>query len=196
MVQIERRRDGMNEHNKRWGSRCLRIHDARREDDTVRANENDGTTLDHLRLWRKTAQYFGAAYLDERRGLGAEEDVDGIRLGEVFAINSKHLRRVWIGLSQYCPRGGAVRLGLLSGTIRRKVLDHARERCYWLGGYRERPGLRGVLVVEKNGRNVKVVTNLIGANDSPDARLANVYLPKGAGSCARIATRTTTRRGN
>lgn len=143
--------------------RTLRIHGIWREHHTIWADENDWSALYDLRLWWETAQHFGAANLDERRGLGSEEHTDRICLGEVLSIDSEHLWRVWIRFGQYCPWWSAIRFRCFGSAIGRKVFHDTREGRYGFRGYRERPCLRRVLVVEQHGRNVEVVADLVCA---------------------------------
>ena len=64
----------------------LRIHSARREDNTVRADQNDGSALRGLALGRKAPNDFRAAHFHVRRRVGAEEDRNRVSFIEVFAV--------------------------------------------------------------------------------------------------------------
>lgn len=113
------------------------------------------------RLGRERAQYLRAANLDVGRRLRAEKDVDGVGLGEVLPVDRKHFGRMRMRLSKDSPRLNAVRLGRLSSTVGRKVFDDAWEGSHRLRGYRERPSLNRVLVVEENRRDVEIISDLI-----------------------------------
>jgi hypothetical protein len=152
----------------------------RGENDTVRPDQYDRPPLGRMRLWRQTSQDLRTSDFYVRRRLRTEEDADWIVLRKILAVNSKHLRRMWIWLRQHSSRGCTVGFGRLGCAVRRQIFYHARERSDRFRRDGEGYCLGHILIVEEHRRDVKVVTDLIRPNDRPDARLANVHLPQGA----------------
>ena len=66
-----------------------------------------------------------------------------------------------VRLRQHRSSRGTVGFGSLGGTVGWKVFDNAREWSDRFGGDGEGPCLRSVLVIEEDGRNIKVVSNLV-----------------------------------
>ena len=96
-----------------------------------------------------------------RRGITAKENVDGIRPGEIFAVNGKHLARLRVRFGHHRPRSGTVAFRHLRGAVGRKILHDAGEWGDRGGGYRERAGLGSALVIEEHGRDVEIISDLV-----------------------------------
>ena len=202
------------QYHSREKQQTLGIQSRRWENNTITADKNDGDTFCEGLLRRSTSQNFRAAYFDERRGHATKEYGYGLRLGEVFAVQRQHLRRMRIGFAENGTGACAVCFWSLRSAVRRQVLHHAGEGSHRLRRDRERSGLRCVLVIEQDGGHVEIVSNLVCAratrqsminitigktsleltcaNDSPHARFSNVDLPKRTRCCGGVATRPTT----
>ncbi len=85
-------------------TRRLRIHDRRREDDTVPSHKDNRSSFCRLLLWWKASQDFRTPYIDKRRRVRSKENRHRFGLGEVLAIERQQFRSLCTRFCEHVAR--------------------------------------------------------------------------------------------
>lgn len=81
-----------------------------------------------------------------------------------------------MGFRQHGARGRAVGFRSFGSTIWWKVLDNPWEGRDWHRRNRERAGLRGILVIEEDGGDIEVISNLVCNEKYKKARETSISI--------------------